>query len=715
MAPATSAASPLFTALGRLDRILDRARRAADAAYGASASTDPYRGLYVSADDVDRILTRDPGAPLLAGQELNEPVPEFPALHTLSTKFDLPAFDQDVILLALAPEIDTRYEKLFGYLHDDVSRRRPSVDLALNLLCASREAKLAARARFAPNAPLLKRRLVQLIPDASSTQPPLLSHALKLDDAVVRRLVGQHAISERASQFAELLPLERPADSGNLSTTLIRLENLARDAAQAGGPGLIVYFEGPRQSGKRKAAEILSSRLNQRLLTASIARMPEQPQEFEDALDLLLREAALNDAALYIERLDDLRETARAASLAALHRLLGRATGLVILDGARAWGSQELGVAVVAFPALDHAGRTAAWQRALDAERVPLPETTVEELAALYRLNANEIERSVSSAAQQARLDGRKASGDDFFAAARSQSARDLGALAQKVSPVYTWDDLVLPPDSIAQLREITNQARYRQLVFDKWGFEDRLSTGKGIAALFAGPPGTGKTMAAEVIASDLRLDLFKIDLSQVVSKYIGETEKNLSKVFELARESNSILFFDECDALFGKRSEVKDAHDRYANIEVAYLLQKIDEYDGLCILATNLRQNLDPAFTRRLTFILEFPFPDEASRRRIWNGVFPTDLPRSRDLDLDYLARQLKLSGGSVRNIAVASAFLAAADPARQVSMAHVLRAARRELEKMGRAITRAELGHYADQQPEIAAAATAGRELRQ
>jgi SpoVK/Ycf46/Vps4 family AAA+-type ATPase len=235
-------------------------------------------------------------------------------------------------------------------------------------------------------------------------------------------------------------------------------------------------------------------------------------------------------------------------------------------------------------------------------------------------------------------------------------------------------------------------------VVFGQWGFDARLSLGKGLSALFAGPPGTGKTMAAEVIARDLELDLYKIDLSQVVSKYIGETEKNLAKVFQEASAGNSILFFDECDALFGKRTEVKDAHDRYANIEVAYLLQKIDEYDGLCILATNLRQNLDPAFTRRLTFIVDFPFPDEASRRKIWEAIWPPQTPRSRDLDLDAIAQQFKLSGGGVKNVAVSAAFLAAADPAREVRTQHVVHAARREFEKSGRSLTRTELGKTAD-----------------
>jgi SpoVK/Ycf46/Vps4 family AAA+-type ATPase len=255
----------------------------------------------------------------------------------------------------------------------------------------------------------------------------------------------------------------------------------------------------------------------------------------------------------------------------------------------------------------------------------------------------------------------------------------------------------------VAQLEELCRQARYKHVVHGDWGFDRKLSLGKGLSALFSGPPGTGKTMAAEVIAGDLGLDLYKIDLSQVVSKYIGETEKNMDRLFNEARAGNAILFFDECDALFGKRTTVQDAHDRYANIEIAYLLQKLDEHDGLSILASNLRQNLDAAFTRRLTFIVEFPFPDAGSRRRIWESIWPAQLPRSESLDLDFMATQFKLPGGAVRNIAVAAAFLAA-EAQTELTTEHLLWATRRELEKSGRRVSRAEFGSYAERMDAVA-----------
>jgi SpoVK/Ycf46/Vps4 family AAA+-type ATPase len=263
--------------------------------------------------------------------------------------------------------------------------------------------------------------------------------------------------------------------------------------------------------------------------------------------------------------------------------------------------------------------------------------------------------------------------------------SHNLSSFARKIEPKHDWEDIVLPVDQLSQLREICSQYKYQQVVYDEWGFGRKLSLGKGLNVLFSGHPGTGKTMAAEVIAGELRLDIYKIDLSQVVSKYIGETEKSLNRIFREAQASSSILFFDEADALFGKRTEVKDSHDRYANIEVSYLLQKMEEYDGIAILATNLRQNMDEAFLRRMQFIVEFPFPDEESRRRIWEVLFPREAPIASDVDFPLLAREVRLAGGNIKNIGLAAAFYAAAD-GRVIRQQHLVRAVRREFQKMGR-----------------------------
>ena len=263
--------------------------------------------------------------------------------------------------------------------------------------------------------------------------------------------------------------------------------------------------------------------------------------------------------------------------------------------------------------------------------------------------------------------------------------------MAQKINLRRTLKDIVLPPDPQKQLQEICNQVRYRHIVQGEWGFDRKLSLGKGLNVLFYGPPGTGKTMAAEAIANELQLDLYKIDLSQVVSKYIGETEKNLGRIFDAAENANVVLLFDEADAILGKRSEVKDAHDRYANLEVAYLLQKMEEYEGISILTTNLRQNLDQAFTRRIRFMVEFPFPKAEHRLEIWQSMWTKETPLSVDIDFDRIAQKFELAGGSIRNIALAAAFLAASN-GQEVTKNHLLKATRREFQKMGQLINELE-----------------------
>ena len=253
----------------------------------------------------------------------------------------------------------------------------------------------------------------------------------------------------------------------------------------------------------------------------------------------------------------------------------------------------------------------------------------------------------------------------------------------------------MLPTDSKAQLKEIGSYFSNMSLVYEEWGFQSKTSLGKGLNALFVGQSGTGKTMAADIISGELGLDLYKIDLSGIVSKYIGETEKNLDRIFQEARDSNTILFFDEADALFGKRSEVKDSHDRYANIEISYLLQKMEEYQGIVILATNFRKNMDDAFVRRMHFVVEFPFPEEDDRLEIWRRVFPEKAPLDDSFDIGFLARQFKIAGGNIKNVAVTSAFLAAQE-SNTIEMKHAVLATKREYQKMGKLMVESEFGPY-------------------
>jgi SpoVK/Ycf46/Vps4 family AAA+-type ATPase len=350
------------------------------------------------------------------------------------------------------------------------------------------------------------------------------------------------------------------------------------------------------------------------------------------------------------------------------------------------------------LPAPDDSVRATLWAETLSAYGIALPETEVDGLAGRFRFTRGQMEAALRSATHAARL---KPAGEsqitasDVARACRSQSGPLLTGLAQHIEPRYGWSDIVLPANALAQMREICAQVRFRRRVYGEWGFGEKMARGKGLAALFSGPSGTGKTMAAEIIAGDLELDLYRIDLASVVSKYIGETEKNLAKIFVEAERASAVLFFDEADALFGKRSEVKDAHDRYANIEISYLLQRVESYEGVVILATNLKKNVDEAFIRRLQFLVEFPFPDEAQRRLIWLGQFPPRAPRAAALDLNFLAEHLALAGGNIKNVVLHAAFLAAANGG-EIGMSHIMRAAKREYDKIGRLGSETDFGPY-------------------
>jgi SpoVK/Ycf46/Vps4 family AAA+-type ATPase len=346
-------------------------------------------------------------------------------------------------------------------------------------------------------------------------------------------------------------------------------------------------------------------------------------------------------------------------------------------------------------PEADEDIRAAAWSEVsqLDEARG---------LARAFRLGIGEIATATRMAQSLALVDGHAAINvGDLQAAARRQTRPQLSALARRMTPRFTRDDIVLPPEPLAQLFEIVAQARHRRLVYEEWGLGDKLTLGRGIVALFAGPSGTGKTMAAEVIAAELGLDMYKLDLSGLVSKYIGETEKNLGRVFDEAADSDAVLFFDEADAIFGKRSEVRDSHDRYANIEVGYLLQRLEEHDGIVVLATNLRANIDDAFVRRMRTVIDFPMPGEADRGRIWKRALG-QAPRTTDIDLAFLSKKFRLSGGNIRNVVLLAAFLAAQD-AQSISMLHLMQATKREYQKLGRLVSESEFSPSEEASPVV------------
>ncbi|MGD9525779.1 AAA family ATPase [Pseudonocardia sp.] len=607
-------------------------------------------------------------------------------LLELARAFGLSGFDVDVVVACLAPELDRRYERIYGYLHDDLTRRSPNVGLVLDLLCPDEETRWAARARLSTAAPLRRHELVLLEDPPDLPGCPLSSRTARLAPRVAAFLLDDDTPDEQLRDLVEV------AAPGGVEPVLPpgpadRLAALAAEPAA----DLLVHLRGAPGTGRRTVAAALCAAWGSVLLAVRGGRVAAAGAgELAATLRRIDREARLQGALPYWDGVDELRPAERDTVLAALAAHPGPA----FVAGSASWEPPE-GIEVVRFdvPAPGQAERLRLWAAATAGLDV-----ATDDLAALsgrFRLSGARIRGAVATARGLARARAprtREVTVADLYAGCRLRSHRALAELAQEITPRHTWEDLVLPPDRTEQLREIVDQVRHRGTVHERWGF-GALAGGGGLTVLFAGPSGTGKTMAAGVLAATLGLDLYAVDLSSVVSKYIGETEKHLARVFDEADAGNAVLFFDEADALFGRRTQVRDAHDRYANLETSYLLQRLERHEGLVVLATNLRKNMDEAFVRRLHATVEFPVPDEADRLRIWTRIWPAAAPRDPDLDLAALARDVALPGGSIRNIVLAGAFLAAADGG-VVTMEHLMRATGRELAKIGKVGVPGELG---------------------
>lgn len=681
-----------------------------------------FRGMYISDRQVDHLVfdgraqqQSGPGDADSSRADLDERVSasldqEIPlALPQLARLFGLTPFEQRVLLLALAPELDGKFGVLYAYLQDDVTRKRPSVDLAIRLLCASPEEGLSSMAAFSHQAALSRLRILRPLNKADE---PLRSQALALDEPIVDFLLGMHSMNPDLAATLRIVEPTRPLDSLRWNPNLKRqLLDLTRRFVETGTESrshLIFHFHGPTGTGKRTLAAAVCREIGVPLLQIDLREAASRFDNFENALRVLFRQGLLLQAAVYLENFDSTSgdEERILSQRKTIFCLIDELSWLAFIGAHKPWSPGSClnahHYAAVELPAPDLRERRDLWI-SMAGERAARGFEFVAgqdwgEVAAKFRITPGDMVSALDLAAGAARLrnpENATVSSEDLHRGLFAQSNRKLSALARKLTPRHSWPDIVLPPNALAQLSELCAHVKHRQTVFVDWGFDRKLSLGKGLCALFCGQSGVGKTMAVEIVASELQLEAFKIDLSSVVSKYIGETEKNLSKVFEEAEASNAILFFDEADALFGKRSEVKDAHDRYANIEINYLLQRVEEFEGLVILASNMRKNIDDAFFRRMQFVVDFPFPDVAHRYRIWKRHFPPEAPAGDDIDFSYLASQFNLSGGNIKNVVVGAAFLAAQD-GRVIRMPHLIRAVKREYEKIGRLCTENEFAPY-------------------
>jgi hypothetical protein len=636
------------------------------------APDDPFRGLYLADADVDRLLlARAPGPPRdaaalaeveRAGDEA-EIAGSPSGLRRLQRACGLTDLDVEILLAALVPDLDPRFERLYGYLNDDVTRRRATIGLALEI-GAARPTAAPARARLAAGAPLLAHLLVTV----EEPDRPFLSRGLRVPDRVAAHLLGD---GDPDAALTDVLLDIAPA-GGPLADDLARV--------LAGGVGLVHLREHGRRTGAATAAAALLA-AGHRVLGLDLHRSTGGPGP-DDVVRLAGREALLRGAGIVAEPVEVLAGTDALRHLAAL-------PVPVLLVGDTSWDptwSREVPLQAEA-PRLDAGERERLWAAALPSGTASVP--------VHLQLGPGQIGRAVRWAQLTATLDDRPLDRGLLQAGARAQNAAGLERLARRVEPAVGWDDLVLADAVATQLRELTGRARHREKVLAEWRMRPGGGRGHGVSALFAGDSGTGKTMSAEVIAGELGLDLYRVDLATVVDKYVGETEKNLERIFTEAAGVNGVLLFDEADAVFGKRSEVRDAHDRYANIESAYLLQRMETFDGLAVLSTNLRANIDEAFTRRLDCIVDFPTPTDELRLRLWTQCLAPPLPVGDDLDLPFCASAFELTGGNIRSAATTAAYLAA-EAGHPVGMAELITAIEQEYRKLGRLVLEREFGRY-------------------
>ena len=649
---------------------------------------DDFRGLYISDEQVDALLSVEFGRifgfrsnghhtdwqnALQNAQKLAYSTPS--PLTQLAQQFDLSHTALDLFLLALLPELDRRYERLYAYLQDDVTQKRPSVDLLLNLLSDDQSEKFRLRHELSDESALFRHKLLRRFAHGQ-TEPTLLSYCVRPAPRLVAHLLGEKGLEQELRQCA-VSHAYRPISQGEFAFVTSFAPQLAEKASQ----NPILALLGRRESGEMAVAQLIASQRQSPIFAFDLALAQE---EREEKWGLALREARLQGAVLLVSGWElVLIEGVPPAYL--LDELLGYPHPVVVCS-TETWRASnktsDRPIFLLNLPIPEFAIRQQLWQEAVQSAEI---ETNA--VANHFRFTPEQISAAVATAHDYARWEGRPLAERDLLAAGRTHSNQKLSELATKIKPRYRWEEIILPADTRAILQELVNTVQHRPKVYQEWGFGKKMALGKGLNALFAGESGTGKTMSADIIANVLGLDLYKIDLSSVVSKYIGETEKNLGKIFHEAETSNAVLFFDEADALFSKRSEVKDSHDRYANIETGYLLQRMEAFDGIVILATNLRANLDEAFTRRLHYIVEFPFPDVADREAIWRVNLPDDLPLAQDVSLALLAERFRIAGGSIRSVILGAAFLAAKEGG-MVEMRHFLHAMRREYQKRGRLI---------------------------
>ena len=658
------------------------------------------------------------------------------SLDYISRILNLSPSEYYTLVLCLAPEVDIKYEKLYAYLQDDITKKRPTLELVLRILAEKFEDRIKIR-DFIVNSVLFRYNLVEY----TDNQQNILSRPLKLDDKVVNFMLG---INYYDNILDGLIAVYNPSQEEKLATKYqnhitnissfkdlrIKLLNYLNASAQSNNVtqskeetmASCICLLGKDNSGRKT---LVKSVLKEKVEPASALLILDSDvaKSISSSLDEIFRalivRANLLNASVYIDNFNALlTEENEIKNIEILKKILWHLKQIpnkqiIFIAGQHGTENDFLfhhsyfphnNFLQLKIPDLTIYDRIQLWNFFLDKSDLDLQdaEEEIKQISSKFNFTVGQIKSAINTAinltmAEKADPIQKKISPRDLHNACSYESNKKLDKVSIKMDRNFSLKDIVLPVDRKMQLGDVINFVKNKNEVYYDWGFKEKMGLSNGLNILFTGESGTGKTMAAQIIANELEMEIYKIDLSILVSKYIGETEKNINRIFHEAQTSNAIIFFDEADAIFGKRTEIKDAHDRYANVEVSYLLQKLEDHDEIVILASNLKHNIDDAFIRRMHFIVEFPFPNEKERLEIWKNVFPQPSPYldKDSVDLEFLAVQFKTSGAMIKNIALSAAFLAASESSKIV-MKHLIRATKRELEKKGKPILKADFGKY-------------------
>jgi len=641
-----------------------------------SVHTNEFNPFYVTKEEVDALLDNNASASETEGK--------LPGLEPLADLFHLDDFEKKVLLIILAPEIDVRYGRIYAYLQDDLNKKYPTVSLISMILSKSDEEKYQIFSYFSHSSLLNIFRLIKFIEPYDGISS--LHQPIKVEETVRDFILGYYHLEDRLQSFCQLVS---PINEIEASLEAKQLTNHINQGIEE-NKRFLLHFYGQSDSQKKNRALEIASGLGYGLLVVNMPMALEAFESIGDLMALLYREAVLSGTLIYFDAFDVLFEHKQYFLYEPVFfDGLDQFSWLTFFASKKQWKPKKLPQAHTflnfAFLLPEYSESLLLWERYLKEIDTAIAEEIAPNLVPLFQFSEDEI-AEVAHMLKTKQFSGEQINKKMVYDTCREKVSTKLNHLSQNLKSSNGLKDIVLPKDRIMQLKTIVSHYDNQHRVFEEWGFKKYFQS-QGICVLFTGPSGTGKTMAASILANEMGLDLYRIELSQVVSKYIGETEKNLSKIFEAAEGSGVILFFDEADAIFGKRSETKDAHDRYANIEVSYLLQKIEEYDGLVILASNFRQNIDEGFVRRMRFIINFPFPDREMRELIWQKVFPKDAPIDEDIDFSILAKNFEFSGANIRNTSLFAAFFAVEEN-KMIKIEHIVKGIKVELKKLGKSI---------------------------